>query len=236
MSAQWEVRLDWNGNLGLCTRLLEITLLKVENSSHGFILRLDEFPTIDNSGEILRISQQYINHANGLAQMHGIAGRFSVSGIFQELDDGRRVQFNHGFANGAVGISGWVRVTSWRADGTQIEAEKPKPLNYMAIADASRAASEMLQLLAALDGDDWGALCKIIEILEENGASLKAWGFKAAVSRITGTANSVHLLGVHAARHAKRNRDPISNPITYDEALGIVRQLVDRWFQTQNPQ
>ncbi|WP_236233727.1 hypothetical protein [Pseudomonas tohonis] len=236
MSAQWEVRLDWSGSLGWCSKFLEATPLQVESGTHGLVLRLDEFQNTDNSGEVLRMSERWASHANGLAKMQGIAGSFAVNGVFRVHDGGRRTQFVHASGVAVVGISAFGHATSWRADGTQIEVTQPKPLDYMAIANASRAASEMLQLLAALDGDDWGALCKIIEILEENGASLKAWGFKAAVSRITGTANSVHLLGVHAARHAKRNRGPISNPITYDEALGIVRQLVDRWFQTQNPQ
>lgn len=100
----------------------------------------------------------------------------------------------------------------------------------LAESDNSNAVRDALILIGRLT-PTWSELYVAYELVETNDASrmyTDGWVDKAALALFKRTANSRTALGVHA-RHGEDDQHPPPMPMTYEDALRLVRTLVYRW-------
>ncbi|MBW8831652.1 MAG: hypothetical protein JF606_19975 [Burkholderiales bacterium] len=111
------------------------------------------------------------------------------------------------------------------------DSSKGMAAQILAEADGSDAVHDALVLMGRLK-PTWSELYVAYELVETNDADpmySEGWIDRTALALFKRTANSRTALGVHA-RHGEETKDPPPKPMPYEDALGLVRTLVNRWL------
>lgn len=110
----------------------------------------------------------------------------------------------------------------------------PPGARYLSIAGANRDVAEVLEIMSA-ERLNWTDLYKIYEIIQDSGmletVTQTACMSNRDITRFTRTANHQEASGAEA-RHARLSQEPPSNPMTIEQARGMIGRLVTAWMDS----
>lgn len=110
----------------------------------------------------------------------------------------------------------------------------PRGARYLSIAGANRDVAEVLEIMSA-ERLNWTDLYKIYEIIQDSGmletVTQTACMSNRDITRFTRTANHQEASGAEA-RHARLSQEPPSNPMTIEQARGMIGRLVTAWMDS----
>ena len=112
------------------------------------------------------------------------------------------------------------------------EPAKGMASDFLAEADGSDAVHDALLLMGRLK-PTWSELYVAYELVEANEAGPmygEGWVDKTQLTLFKRTANSRTALGV-LARHGEETTEPPLKPMGYENALNLIRTLVNRWIK-----
>lgn len=124
------------------------------------------------------------------------------------------------------------RVTAIAEGRAMAEPTKGMASEFLAEADGSDAVHDALLLIGRLK-PTWSELYVAYELVETNDAGPmygEGWVDKTQLALFKRTANSRTALGVQA-RHGEETTEPPVNPMGYEDALNLIRTLVNRWIK-----
>ncbi len=194
-----------------------------------FFLESSTFEEFDSAAEVISEAAELLVRINGAARLAFPSFEpVSVGHVYRENEAGKEIYvYEEALVRSREKASVVVSST-----GEPKEVE-PAPLDpWIACAKRDRAVNKVLRLLA-LPNVGWHELYKILEVVEDEGASDLIGGPqipKSEISRFTQTANSYLALG-DAARHARERVPPPPNPMTPDNARDLILRLARLWVQ-----
>jgi hypothetical protein len=181
------------------------------------------------------------------ASGHDIAQRLltQICGVARARDpDFKNVKLTGRYQDGelthVVGLTATLEIRAQiRAAGVVAGDDvppQPSPAGakYLTVAGANRDVAEVLEIMSA-EPLNWTDLYKIYEIIQDTGM-LETVTQTASISnrditRFTRTANHQEASGADA-RHARLSQEPPSNPMTIEQARGMIGRLVTAWMDS----
>ncbi len=102
---------------------------------------------------------------------------------------------------------------------------------WIALAQSEEQVARALEIVGQEDVR-WTDLYHLHEIVQADVGQLvfeRGWATRAEVERFTRTANSPAVLGA-AARHGAQRADPPANPMSLEDARGLITGIVRAWL------
>lgn len=181
-------------------------------------------------------AEQYVAALNGLGAVFERAFRKVelIPGMYSVDEHGAR----HDVVVSLVGVES-ARVRVGRINALVDGKTGPDPTlgmaePYLKVAVASSDIDAALRLLGRGD-PTWSELYVVFELAKAaSGDELvaKGWASENELTRFGHTANNYTALGLQA-RHGPSRHLPPRNPMTYDEALELMRATVAAWLRDE---
>lgn len=156
-----------------------------------------------------------------------------------EMQDGSIIHTSYKSEPARIGVrAGPVRATKTLEDGTEVVVRAPadKTYEWTELAGKDEKVAELASLLNG--GDDWVNLNRIYEFIKDNRGddtlADRGWLSGNKQGDFTKTANNRNAIG-DEARHGWEG-EPISDPMTIEEAQRLIDSLVDDWLHYRQEQ
>lgn len=236
---EWSVRLIGHAfdleELSDHLRSPERNVIKEEDGH--YYLRSTDFDYLADDQAVRERALELVELMNRAAKFHSGDGYQPVEldVVIQTDEEGNRRQY--------VTVTGSIEARSRVSanltvirEGDSVDTPSlPSEVESMfSLAERDARVADALRYFAR---GDWSNLYKAWEVVGDaagRGASAiiaKGWATRGTQSRFTGTAQSKDELG-DDARHASEKYKAPENPMTLDEARGVVKSVIEAWAKT----
>lgn len=231
---EWFVSIIGDSNdLDELSKSLKSPELSISYDGESYILKTDEFNSLDDAEKVRNRAVEIISLINGAAGLTlGIRTPIEVSHVVKLNDEGTR--------NVSVDISNTMTVRDsismsiHRDDGTIEKIHQCDPIpNWLSTAKKDNSVAKALRLFGS-GAYDWVNLYRIYEVIEDDMGGLKnivkeGWVTEKMIKHFKHTANSPGAIG-DDSRHGTESTTPPRDPMLLSEAKSFVMTLFRNWL------
>lgn len=215
----WSAKLSWSGSPSELAYMFGSTDLGTSITEADQQLVMGLSPRSEDPDDPKVEATERLRVIHGMCVARQVSGRFSIHGIQR--------------SNGTQAPTQYIYVES--ITSTQYgypDGEQWLTSCFLAASQRNPCVNEALGYLGEIQGDDWGNLSKVIELLHHNKAPLQEWGMSKTIRQIKAVANSPETAGRNA-RHAVQKGSP-TKPVPFETALVTVIRALEYWVQLES--
>jgi hypothetical protein len=204
--------------------------LRVIKRDYRFYLSSNLFEGLSTDRSILEKGIDLLKQANGIAKLQNPS--------YQPVKTREVTTFGENGTESST-IFGESPLINTSSFPDEIPVQEALAERWLKLASKYEHVKTVLEIID--NGYNWEGFSKIIDTVEgdlggKDGVKnilSKNWVNKDELKRLIGTSNNFKTLG-QKARHGRFNQKAHPNPLTFEEASNLIKNLLTKWLESKN--